>query len=75
MHHLALEVLDGLEVGTNDLNTGGTHAALPPLTKFVEENFGDWVDPFFAFVDVLVSVENAVRDLGKLCTGGRASRI
>src|SRR5580658_1203188 len=70
MHQLVLEMIDGLEVGTSDLNTSRTHGALPPLTKFVEENFGEWVDAFFSFVDVLVSVENAVRDVGLLSRPG-----
>jgi hypothetical protein len=63
MHELSLQVLDGLEMGSSDLNTSGTHAALRPLTKFVEENFEQWVDPFFAFIDAFVSVENAVNSL------------
>src|SRR5882724_3201281 len=70
MHQLVLEMIDGLQVGTNGLNTSGTHGALSPLMKFVEENFGDWVDAFFGFVDVFVSVENAVRDVGLLTKPG-----
>ena len=70
LRELVLGAVDGLEVGSHDLNTSGTHSVLPPLTKFVEENCGEWVDPFFAFVDVLVSVENAVKSVGLLTQPG-----
>src|ERR1700683_125254 len=70
MHQIVLEALDGLEVADNDLNTTATHSALRALTKFVEENFSDWVDAFLPFVDVFVSVEDAVRDLGLLSQPG-----
>jgi Apea-like HEPN len=72
MHQLAMGVLDGLVVGEGQvgLNTAGSHAALPPLTKFIEENFGEWVDGDFAFVDVLLTTEEVLRDLGLLSQPG-----
>jgi hypothetical protein len=38
------------------------------LTKFVQENFEQWVDAFFVFVDVFVSVEDAVKSVGLALT-------
>jgi hypothetical protein len=67
MYQLVLEALDGMQIEeTDSLNSTKTHGALSPLTKFVEENFGDWVSATFAFLDAFNSVERAVRSEGLL---------